>query len=152
MSRTSRTRRTRRALVLAVALAAGAATATLGFAVSHARQPVVVGGSREVEIVIRHSRFEPDRLVVRQGATVRFAIDNRDPIAHEFILGDDEVHRRHASGTEQRHPPVPGEVSIGGLERKATIFTFDRAGSFRFACHLPGHLAYGMDGEVVVVP
>ena len=146
----------KRAIVLVVALVAGVMTSMTGLAVASAGHdgPSVsaVDGSQVVEITIRHSRFEPEHLVVRRGTTVRFAVDNRDPIPHELILGDEDVHRRHASGTELRHPPVPGEVSLAAGERRPTIFTFDRAGTFRFACHLPGHLGYGMEGKVVVVP
>jgi uncharacterized cupredoxin-like copper-binding protein len=32
----------------------------------------------------------------------------------------------------------------------ATAYTFHTPGVVLFACHLPGHFAYGMVGEVVV--
>ena len=38
------------------------------------------------------------------------------------------------------------------LELEAsTTYAFDEPGTFTFACHLPGHLAYGMSGTVDVV-
>jgi uncharacterized cupredoxin-like copper-binding protein len=47
---------------------------------------------------------------------------------------------------------VPGEVSVAPLESGATFYEFDEPGRYFVACHLPGHLAYGMQGWVVVEP
>ena len=107
-------------------------------------------GVVDVELGIEHSRFSRSRLDVAAGTTVRFVVRNTDPIHHELIVGDQSVHDRHRDGTESLHPPVPGEVSVGPNETRSTIFTFDEPGTVTFACHLPGHLAYGMEGEVAV--
>jgi uncharacterized cupredoxin-like copper-binding protein len=103
-----------------------------------------------IELTIEHSRFSTDRIEVAAGTTVRFVVVNDDPIHHELIVGPPEVHRRHASGTEASHPPVPGEVSVGPNETATTTYTFGGAGEVVFACHLPGHLEYGMEGVVLV--
>jgi uncharacterized cupredoxin-like copper-binding protein len=135
------------------AVAAGAATTAGGYVVeASGRGPDPLGpGEVVVAIDIEHSRFSPDRIVVRPGTIVRFVVTNHDPILHELIVGDDEVHRRHATGTHAEHPPVPGEVSVGPGRTASTIMRFDEAGrAVAFACHLPGHVAYGMVGEVVV--
>ena len=134
------------AAVVTTAVAYGVASATDPSA-AHALGP----GEVTVEIGIEHSRFSVSELEVRAGTTVRFVVRNTDPIAHELIVGDDRVHRRHASGTEAVHPPVPGEVSVGPHETASTVYAFDEPGTVAFACHLPGHVDYGMDGEVVVV-
>jgi plastocyanin len=108
-------------------------------------------GEVTVAMTIHHSRFQPDRIQVAPGTTVRFVVDNQDPINHELIVGDAEVHRRHEQGTEPVHPPRPGEVSIPALSRAETTFVFDDPGSVLYACHLPGHFRYGMSGYVDVV-
>jgi uncharacterized cupredoxin-like copper-binding protein len=108
-------------------------------------------GTATVHLTIRHSHFAPDRIEVRPGTTVRFVVDNTDPIGHELIIGDADVHLRHENGTEPTHAPRPGEVSIAGLSTTETTFTFDQPGPVLFACHLPGHFAYGMSGTVQVV-
>ena len=79
---------------------------------------------------------------------------NTDPIGHELIVGDAEVHRRHEAGTEAVHPPRPGEISVAAGTTAETTFRFDGAGgdSVVYACHLPGHFRYGMSGEVDIVP
>jgi len=107
-------------------------------------------GSVTVTLTIHHSRFEPDHIRVAPGTTVRFVVDNRDPINHELIVGDAEVHRRHEEGTEPVHPPRPGEVSVPALTSAETTFAFVDPGSVLYACHLPGHFRYGMSGDVDV--
>jgi plastocyanin len=103
-----------------------------------------------VDVDIRYSKFGFDTLRVRPGTTVRFVVDNRDPIGHEFVVGDAAVHRRHEQGNERAHPPVPGEVSVGPFERGVTFSRFDAPGRYEFACHLRGHVAFGMRGWVIV--
>ena len=137
-------------IVAAVAVAGGVAAYAYDADSSPAGANVLGPGEVSVELGIEHSRFSFDRLQVRPGTTVRFRVRNTDPIGHELIVGDDEVHRRHATGTEALHPPVPGEVSVGPHETGLTTYAFDEPGTVDFACHLPGHLGYGMKGVVVV--
>ena len=109
--------------------------------------------TRTVVVTMHHSRFQPEVVRVAPGATVRFLLRNTDPIDHEFILGDEEVQRRHEQGRErEHHGEVPGEVSVAAGAEAATTYTFPRGGpaSLQFACHLPGHYAYGMRGVALV--
>jgi uncharacterized cupredoxin-like copper-binding protein len=105
-----------------------------------------------VELTTRYSRFSTDEIVVRQGTLVRFVVTNEDPIHHEFIVGPPEVHAAHEAGHDLVHPPVPGEVAVDPGETGLTTYLFDTPGTVEYACHLPGHLAYGMHGTVRVVP
>jgi uncharacterized cupredoxin-like copper-binding protein len=108
------------------------------------------GPARTVVVTMHHSRFEPAVVRVAPGERVRFVLRNTDPIDHEFILGDDAVQRRHEQGRERHHHgDVPGERSVPAGQEAATTYTFppDLAGRpLEFACHLPGHYAYGMHG------
>ena len=111
---------------------------------------------RTVVVTMRHSRFEPARLAVAPGERVRFVLRNTDPIDHEFILGDAAVQRRHEQGRERHHHgDVPGERSVVAGQEAATTYAFPPGPdglSLEFACHLPGHYAYGMHGTVRVGP
>ncbi len=109
-------------------------------------------GTVTVTLVVQDSKFDPTRIKVRQHTTVTFVIVNDDPIGHEFIVGGDEVHDRHQSGNHAQHDTVPGEVSVAPGETGTTSYTFHSPGTVLFACHLPGHFAYGMTGTVVVRP
>jgi uncharacterized cupredoxin-like copper-binding protein len=137
-----------------VATALAIATAAGGYGVSRPAPADAVAepgpGLVTVNVGIRYSRFSISTLHVRARSTVRFLIRNDDPIEHEFIVGDAAVHAAHEHGSESVHPPVPGEVSVGPDDLGETFFVFARPGRFLFACHLPGHFAYGMHGWVIV--
>jgi uncharacterized cupredoxin-like copper-binding protein len=137
---------------LAVVLAACGAAALV--AVRAAGSPAGDGPERTVVVTMRHSRFEPATVRVEPGERVRFVLRNTDPIDHEFILGDDGVQRRHEQGRErEHHGEVPGERSVAAGREAVTTYAFpaSRAGrALEFACHLPGHYAYGMRGMVRV--
>jgi uncharacterized cupredoxin-like copper-binding protein len=140
----------------AIAITVVVATALVGYArhdVSRAEAATPLGpGLVTVTVGIRYSKFSIDTLHVRAGTTVLFLVRNDDPINHEFIVGDASVHRRHELGKDRAHPPIPGEVSVPPDDVGETFYTFATPGRFLFACHLPGHFAYGMHGEVVVDP
>ena len=144
----------RRAIRSAVAVAAALVTAVAGYAAAdaqHADAATPLGpGLVTVTVTIHYSHFSLSSLHVRRGTTVRFLILDADPIDHEFIVGDAQVQALHEHGSEAVHPPVPGEVSVRPGEEGETFYRFDRPGLVLFACHLPGHFAYGMHGWIDV--
>ena len=107
--------------------------------------------SGDVTIDIRFSRFGPSAGSVPAGVPVTFTLRNSDPIDHEWIIGTNEVHERHRSGTEPYHDQVPTEITIPALATRSTTISFDAPGDYSFICHLPGHEAYGMQGTLRVV-
>ena len=152
------TRRRRLALAAsAVALAgsAGVAAAAGGSGPgAGAGDPGGDGPTVTVTLTAHHSRFTPSAVTVPAGSTVRFVVRNLDPIDHELIVGDAEVHRHHEAGRDaHHHGDVPGEISVPAGETASTTWTAPPiAGDTAFACHLPGHLGYGMAGVVRVSP
>ena len=89
---------------------------------------------------------------VAGGTTVRIIVRNTDPIDHELIVGDQAVQDRHELGTEAKHGARPGEISVPAHSAAATQIQLDQPGTYVFACHLPGHFAYGMHGTITVLP
>ena len=127
-------------------LAAAAAVAVLVLAASTGAE-----GGRTVTLDVHHSRFSAGELRVRPGENVRFVLRNRDPIPHELIIGDQSVQDLHEAGTEAHHGDRPGEVSVAPGATAVTTYRFGPAGgTLLFGCHLPGHWAYGMRGEIRV--
>ncbi|MEW6476070.1 MAG: cupredoxin domain-containing protein [Actinomycetota bacterium] len=113
-------------------------------------EPGGAAGAPTVKITARYSRFEPDRVTVEPGSTVRFVIHNADPIDHEFIIGPPETHDIHERGEPHFHTgAVQGEVTVPAGATVETTWTFGPSGSpdVTYACHLAGHLAYGMHGK-----
>lgn len=107
--------------------------------------------STEATIAIHFSRFVPDAIEAPAGVPVTFTLRNDDPIEHEWIVGAEDVHARHRTGTEPYHDQIPSEVTIPAFSTRVTTLTFDRAGEYLYICHLPGHEEYGMVGRVTVV-
>jgi plastocyanin len=110
-------------------------------------------GHATITVGIEHSRFDlADDVRVVEGTTVHFQLENGDPIGHELIVGPPEVHGVHEAGTHGSHGVVAGEVSVGPGDEASTAYRFDEVGAVEFACHLRGHYAYGMHGQIEVVP
>jgi uncharacterized cupredoxin-like copper-binding protein len=107
---------------------------------------------RSAEIDIHYSHYEPNTLTVPAGTPITILLRNRDPIDHEWIVGDAATHERHRTGTEPVHASRPTEVTIPAGESRETTVTFSQPGTYLYICHLPGHEAYGMVGTLVVTP
>jgi uncharacterized cupredoxin-like copper-binding protein len=132
-------------LAAGLVLALGAVAAWVGVRRAGA------AGTRTVVVTMHHSKFQPAAITVAPGTEVRFVLRNTDPIVHEFIIGGQAVHDLHERGTQRVHDG-PGEVTVPAGEERATTVSFNlRApGRLQYACHLPGHYAYGMRGVVTV--
>lgn len=133
-------------LLVALVVAIPIGMATAGGSGGEPAAPKVL----TVRLTAHHSHFSPARVDVPTGVTVRFVIRNLDPIDHEFIVGDSELHRRHEVGREaHHHGDVPGEISVPAGATVSTTWTAPASvGPTVFACHLPGHFVYGMSGVV----
>ena len=107
-------------------------------------------GPDRAEIAIHYSHYTPARITVRAGTAITVVLRNDDPIDHEWIVGDAAVHARHRTGTEPVHGSRSTEVSIPAGSTRETTVRFDTPGTYLYICHLPGHEAYGMVGELVV--
>lgn len=111
---------------------------------------------RTIHIVMTDAmRFTPDRLKVRQGETIRFVHHNNGQVMHEFVLGTKPTLDEHAALMEkfpdmEHDEPYMAHVAPG--ETGEIVWTFNRAGSFDFACLIPGHYQAGMKGTIEVAP
>ena len=133
------TRRAPLTLAAALLLAASAATAC-----------AAVPEAREVTITIHYSAFDPVALTVPAGVPITFVLVNEDPIDHEWLIGDEDFHAAHRTGTHASHGAVPTEVTVPALETVETTITFEQPGTFDYICHLPSHESYGMVGTLTV--
>jgi uncharacterized cupredoxin-like copper-binding protein len=130
---------------------AGLALWTVAFVACGAAGPTAGEDVRTIEVGMHFSAFDPARIDVVPGETIRFVLSNTDPIDHEFILGDREVQRIHERGTEAHHGTKPGEVTVAAGQTVETTVTFaSEPGQLLFGCHSPGHWDYGMRGVVLM--
>ena len=97
--------------------------------------------------------FKPDTLRVKRGETVRFDITNTGKADHEFRIDSVAGNAEH----EVMMRAMPGMTHHEGnsvaLAPGATghlAWTFTHAGTFQFACLIPGHFEAGMHGTITV--
>jgi len=105
---------------------------------------------RAIDVRMRYSRFQPAALTVRAGTTIDFTLVNADPIDHEFIIGTEAQQLAHERGDPHDPHTGPGEAAVAAGVTKHIRFTFSKPGTLIFACHRPGHYAYGMRGTITV--
>ena len=133
-------------------LAVAALLVALAGAASCGRASADEPARRTAHVTIHFSHFYPSQVDVHPGDTVTFVVQNTDPIDHEFILGDAAFQEIHEKGTEAYHPPRPGEITVPAGTTQVTTYTFPaRNPGLTFACHVPGHFAYGMVGLIKYV-
>ena len=98
-------------------------------------------------------KFTPDRVEVKKGEQVRFVIENKGALAHEFRLATVKDNDEHAAMMRQMPDMQHHEANAVSLDPgKSTklLWRFSDAGTFEFACLIPGHREAGMHGTVVV--
>jgi len=114
--------------------------------------------SRTIVIIVREGdgkmSYSPDKIEVTRGEQIRFVIKNEGELAHEFLLDSFEGNAKHKVQME-KHPEMEHDDPNGKrLQPKKTgeiLWLFDKAGTFEFACLIPGHYEAGMKGVVTVV-
>jgi len=112
--------------------------------------------ARTVEVrMLDAMRFAPQRIEVREGETIRFVLRNDGQVPHEMVIGTQAELAAHAAAMKaspgmQHDEPSMARVPPAG--QGELVWTFNRPGSFSFACLVPGHLEAGMKGTIVVVP
>lgn len=112
---------------------------------------------RTVEIVMSDGAgtmsFAPDRIEARKGEQIKFTIRNEGQVDHEILIDSVPNNQRHKTEME-KNPDMdhhePNGARLKPAARKDLIWRFTKAGTFEFACLLPGHYETGMKGVIVV--
>lgn len=97
--------------------------------------------------------YEPSQLSVKRGEQVRFVLVNEGQVPHEFMLASKAENDKHA-GLMQKFPEMehddPNGKTLQPGQRTELLWRFSKAGTFEFACLIPGHREAGMLGNVQV--
>ena len=112
----------------------------------HARRTVAVQ-------MLDTMRFVPDRIEVKLNETVRFTVRNTGKVMHEFVIGTKPENEAHAAlmmkfPDMEHDEPYMAHVAPG--QSGELVWTFNRAGTFEFACLIAGHYQAGMAGSITV--
>lgn len=117
---------------------------------------------RTIRIVAGDTVFDRKLIEVSAGETIRFVIENKGELLHEFTIGTLQMQKAHqremAKMTERGEITAsaisgtsghmhPNSVLIEPGKTKEIIWTFSRAGKLEFGCNIPGHYEAGMRGE-----
>lgn len=130
--------------------------------------------TRTIKITMRDNYFEPEKITVKEGQTVKFIVTNKGELVHEFSIGTPAEHKAHG-------PMMQMMVDHGVLEadkinwkaakkmektmghgmhkegnsvllepgKKGTlIWKFPKHAEVQLACNVPGHYDAGMTGDV----
>ena len=161
-----RARRARRACAVVIALGAVALVfASCDAGAPPATPPISPGTSaapREVNLIARDYSFQPDTLDLAPGETILLHVINGGLEVHEAVIGDAavqdawEVAEAATAGAPPGPTPVvsvPPDVAgvrivVGSGVRVDLVWTVPSGtpagGAWTVACHIPGHLARGM--------
>jgi uncharacterized cupredoxin-like copper-binding protein len=97
--------------------------------------------------------FEPRGISVKRGETVRLKLVNAGEMDHELVLATREENDKHAiemmKNPDMEHDDPNGRRLVPGASDEI-VWHFTKAGTFDFACLIPGHRDAGMHGSVTV--
>ena len=97
--------------------------------------------------------FIPDTIDVKTGEQIKFVIRNTGALDHEFKLDSSEQIAKHkiamAKNPEMIHDD-PNGTRLEPSKSGEILWKFSKAGTFEFACLIPGHYEAGMHGKIVV--
>lgn len=156
------------ARALAVGLIAGAlgnyATATAqetngaegtGFAAGEPGDPSTP--SRNVAVAMTDDggamTFHTSLRLINRNEQIRFTVTNRGSIEHEFIIDSAENNAEHKAAmarTPHMMPSGKNGLRLGPGKSGALLWKFSKAGTFEYACLIPGHYEAGMHGTLTV--
>lgn len=155
------------------ALAAGSHAGGHGHGAAIGEPGDAAQADRTVEIVMGDNYFEPERLSLRAGETIRFVIRNEGEFLHEFNIGTAAMHAAHQEemATMMEHGMLtptgvdkekmqmdhgagamdhddPNSVLVDPGQTLELVWKFTAATDLEFACNVPGHYDAGMMGEI----
>ncbi len=114
--------------------------------------------ARTVEMSMRETDdgkmlYAPDRIEVKRGEQIRFVLKNVGKVDHEFMLDSIANNAKHKIEM-QKNPDMehddPNGKRLAPDGANEIVWRFTKAGTFEFACLIPGHYESGMHGTVVV--
>ncbi|MEX0630424.1 MAG: plastocyanin/azurin family copper-binding protein [Chloroflexota bacterium] len=93
--------------------------------------------------------FDPARIQVRAGETVRFVVTNEGVLEHEFAIGSREELQEHALTMTHggMRTDTSTEIRVIPGQTKELVFTFGSATDIGYGCMVPGHFPAGMSGS-----
>lgn len=129
---------------------------------------------RSITVQMYDNYYEPESIEVKPGETVRFVVENKGNLVHEFNIGTPDMHESHqkemtmmvehgviqggklnrnmmemdmGNGMSMKHDD-PNSLLLEAGESQEIVWKFSEKGNIEFACNVPGHYQAGMYGDV----
>ncbi|WP_415453988.1 plastocyanin/azurin family copper-binding protein [Azorhizobium caulinodans] len=113
--------------------------------------------ARTVQITMREADgkmvFIPNKIDIRKGEQVKFAIRNNGELDHEIVVGTLDENLKHMAEMMKNPDMEHDDPNAKRLAPKKTgdiVWKFTKAGEFDFSCLIPGHREAGMSGTIIV--
>lgn len=109
--------------------------------------------ARTVTIKASEIAYDLSSLEVKTGETIAFVLVNDGTQDHELGVGDAaffEAHRKMIADMPGMAHETANIVVAKPGETETFAWTFSKAGTFQFACSMPGHAELGMTGAITV--
>ena len=134
----------------------GAHTAAQNFEAGEPGDPKKA--SRIVQIAMRETEdgkmlFSPENLSFRLGEQVKFVLRNNGKVEHEFVLdtlAGNQAHKAEMAKNPGMEHHDANAKDVDPAKTGELLWKFTKAGTFEFACLIPGHYEAGMKGTVTV--
>jgi uncharacterized cupredoxin-like copper-binding protein len=131
--------------------------------------------TRTITVTMTDNRYEPEKIEVKKGETIRFVMNNKGEFVHEFNIGTAGMHKAHRKemmmmvehgvlepdrinrermmmdmgGGKTMEHKYPNSALVEPGKSAEIIWNFDKAGALEFACNVPGHYESGMVGKII---
>ena len=132
--------------------------------------------TRTIKIKMLDNFYEPDKISVKEGETIRFIVKNAGELVHEFNIGTAAMHSAHqkememmveqgaleadkinhkmmkmdmGGGKTMKHSD-PNSILLEPGKSGEVIWKFSESSKLEFACNIPGHYESGMMGPISV--
>lgn len=133
--------------------------------------------NRTIAVNMYDNYYEPESIEVEPGETLRFTVENKGKLVHEFNIGTPAMHKAHqeemmmmveqgaiqggklnhdimemdtGNGQSMKHDD-PNSVLLEPGKVEEIIWKFPEKGeidNIEFACNVPGHYQAGMHGKL----
>lgn len=133
--------------------------------------------TRTVMVSMHDNYFDPAKISVKAGETIRFKVINKGTLLHGFVLGTPAMHKDHQAemmemmdmgmitadhidrarmmmphgpGSKPMSHNDPNGVMLEPGKSGEVVWKFTKPMHLEFACDMPGHYESGMKGPVNV--
>lgn len=163
-------------LIAGPVLAAGSHSGDHGHGMQFGEAGKASESSRMIDVTMGDNYFEPEKIQVKAGETVRFIVKNEGAFVHEFNIGSAAMHAAHqkemammvehgaleadkinhgmmkmdmGGGKTMEHND-PNAVLLEPGQSAEVVWKFAGPTDLEFACNVPGHYEAGMMGHIEV--